>query len=303
MKIGITYLYTIYTYGYPPRLQDDFKAIAEIARMGFHYLEMEGLGGNHTEDVWSHRADLKKCLDDNGVRVHNFCAVDPFLVSMDDAQRHAAYERFHRTAELGAYFGTETLHLASYSPPVTYGGKAPYQLDEDYTFGDTFEVKIPDGFSWPRVWSVLVESCRHTADVAAQHGRTIIMEPRVGEIICTPDSLLRLIEHVDRPNFKANFDTGHFCAQRENVALALMKLEDKFANIHISDNDPRTTDHLPIGEGAIDWREFLRVLKGMNYTGYLGLDLGGRTSLVDDYAKSVHYLQNLGEELGISFEV
>jgi sugar phosphate isomerase/epimerase len=271
--------------------------------MGFHFLEMEGLGGTHTEGVWQHRFDFKKCLDDHNIHVHNFCGVDPELVSLDDEKRKAAYERFKRTAELGVFLGAETLHLASYAPPVEYSGKAPYQLDEEYSFGDTFRVHIPEGFSWQRVWDVLVESCRFTAEVAAGHGRTVIMEPRVGEVICSADSMLRLIHDVGMNNFKANFDTGHLSAQRENIPLALMKLEGQFANIHISDNNPINTDHLPIGDGTIDWHEFLHVLQSMNYDGYLGLDLGGRDSIEDDYKRSVEYLHAIGQELGIEFEL
>jgi sugar phosphate isomerase/epimerase len=299
MKLSITYLYTIFSYGYPPKPADDFRALTDIERMGFHFLEMEALGPEHAAGVWDNRRDLQKALADHGIHVHNFCGVDPDLVSLDDARRRAAYERFHRVAELGAFFDAETLHLASYAPPVEYVGRSPYALGEDYTFGDTYRLRIPDGFDWDRVWSVLVESCRFTAEVAGRLGRTIIMEPRVGEIICSVDSMLRLIDDVAMPNFKGNFDTGHFSAQRENVPLALAKLRGRFANIHVSDNDPVNTDHLPVGEGIIDWREFLRVLKRQGYGGYLGLDLGNRPTLVDDLKRSADRLQQWATEQGI----
>lgn len=303
MRISITYLYTIFRYGYPPRIEDDFKALAEIEQMGFHFLEMEGLGAEHARAVWNRRKDLKKCLDDHGIHVHNFCSVDPDLVSLDDARRRRAYDRFAQMAELGVDLGTETLHLASYAPPVEYIGQAPYQLGGTYKFGDTFRTRIPDGFSWPRVWEVLVESCRRCAQIAQQYQRTIIMEPRVGEVICSVDSQLRLIEDVGAANFKANFDTGHYSAQRENVVLALMKLQGHFANIHVSDNDPVNTNHLPPGEGTIDWGEFFRVLKLQGYNGYLGLDLGQRASLVDDLKKSVAFLQQAAGRHGLELEV
>jgi sugar phosphate isomerase/epimerase len=195
--------------------------------------------------------------------------------------------------------GAETLHLASYAPPVRYVGDKPYGLGEDYKFGDVFRVRIPAGFSWPRVWGVLVESCKETATVAAKLGKTIIMEPRVGEIICSVDSEIRLIHDVGMPNFKANFDTGHFAAQRENVPLALAKLEGLYANIHVSDNDPANTDHLPIGDGLIDWDEFFRVLKVQGYDGYLGLDLGNRPTLTDDLRRSADKLQEFAARHGI----
>ena len=300
MKLSITYLYTIFRYGYPPQAGDDFKALADIETMGFHYLEMEALGPEHADGVWKRRADLKKALNDHGIHVHNFCGVDPDLVSLDDQRRRAAYERFKRVAELAAFFEAETLHLASYAPPVEYLGRSPYALGETYAFGDTYRMRIPDGFDFDRVWNTLVESCQQTADIAAQHGKTIIMEPRVGEIVCSVDSMIRLIDHVDRPNFRANFDTGHFSAQRENVPLALAKLRGRFANIHVSDNDPANTDHLPIGEGVIDWPEFMRVLKSQGYNGYLGLDLGNRPTLVDDLKRSAERLEQLATEQGIT---
>jgi sugar phosphate isomerase/epimerase len=302
VRISITYLYTIARYGYPPSLADDFAALADIERMGFRYLEMEGLGGQHTERVYQHRADFKRALADHGIHVHNFCGVDPDLVSLDDARRRRAYESFRRTAELGAELGAETLHLASYAPPVQYIGAKPYALGETYTFGDVFRTRIPDDFRWDDVWAVLVESCRETANVAAALGRTIIMEPRVGEVICSVDSMLRLIESVGMENFKANFDTGHFSAQRENVPLALAKLAGKYANIHVADNNPANTDHLPIGEGVIDWHEFFRVLKVQGYDGYLGLDLGNRPALADDLQRSAEVLQKIASLQGITLE-
>lgn len=108
---------------------------------------------------------------------------------------------------------------------------------------------------------------------------------------------------MGRPNFQANFDTGHFSAQRENVALALTKLEGRFANIHISDNDPVNTNHLPIGDGSIDWLEFFRVLKLMRYEGYLGLDLGMSRTIVRDYRRSVERISSIAAKLKIPLEV
>lgn len=302
MKLSITYLYTIVRYGYPPSIDDDFKALAEIENMGFHYLEMEGLGPQHAQAVSARRDEFKKRLDDHGIHVHNFCAVDADLVSLDDATRKKAYDNFKRTAELGVDLGTETLHLASYAPPVEYVGKRPYALGEDYALGDTFKLRIPDGFSWKRVWDVLVESCRTCAEIAAQFDRTVIMEPRVGEVVCSVDSQIRLIDDVGMPNFKANFDTGHFSAQRENVPLALAKLDGYFANIHVSDNDPRNVDHVAPGDGSIDWAEFFRVLNMQGYAGYLGLDLGESDTLVDNLKRGADHLTQIAAQQGVTLE-
>jgi len=305
MRISITYLYVIFRYGYPHRVRDVLAALPQIRKLGFRFLEIEGLGPAHLRAMYAHRKQVAAALADNNLHVHNFCVVDPALVSPDAARRRKAMEGFRMGAELGAYFGAETLHLASYAPPVRYVSAKPYQLGGKgkYAFANRTEVRIPPGFEWQKVWDSLVSSCQECAAIAAQHGKTVIMEPRVGEVICSVDSLLRLIEQTGRTNFKANFDTGHFSAQRENVVLALKKLEGNFANIHVSDNDPVNSNHLPIGEGSIDWLEFFRVLKAMNYAGYLGLDLGMSKTIVRDYQKSLDRIQEIAAKLKISVEV
>jgi len=305
MRISITYLYVIFEYGYPHSMRDVLAALPKIRKLGFRFLEMEGLGAAHMRAMYAHRKSVAAALADNGLHVHNFCVVDPALVSLDPAKRVKALDGFRMGAELAEFFGSETLHLASYAPPVRYLSANPYQLggNRQYAFANQTRVRIPAGFSWQPLWDALVSSSRECADIASQYRKTVIMEPRVGEVICSVDSLLRLIEHVARPNFQANFDTGHFSAQRENVVLALAKLAGKFANIHISDNDPVDTNHLPIGDGSIDWLGFFRTLKAMHYSGYLGLDLGMSKSIVRDYQKSRERIQAIAAQLKIPMEV
>lgn len=305
MRIGITYLYTILRYGYPHSVEDALSSISAVRQLGFRFVEMEGLGAVMLSHLYARRGELVQAAKDSGVHVHNFCVVDPQLVSIDDATRSRALDHFRMGAEIAAMLGSETLHLASYAPPVEYLGTKPYQLDgpDAYSFVDGCRIRIPDGFSWNHVWAALVKSCRACADIAAPYGKTVLMEPRIGEAICSVDSLLRLIQDVNRPNFKANFDTGHFCAQRENVVLALTKLCGKFANVHLADNNPVNTEHLPIGKGTIDWLEFFRVLGRIGYDGYLGLDFGMTDSLVSDYRASVERILEIASQVRIRVEV
>jgi len=277
MKLSITYMITILKYGYPPTMEQDLKSLEHIGRLGFRYVEMEGLGREKAAILKNNIALYKKGLSDNGLHVHNFCSVDPEIMSLDPKKRLAAYDHFKEIAEVGCELGTETLHMASYAPPVEYIGRRPYQLDgDDYEFGTKSRVYIPDGFCWQEVWDVVVESTRFCAEYAKSLGKIIIMEPRIGEVICSVDSMLRLLSDVNCDALKANFDTGHFSAQREDVCLALKKLEGKYANIHLADNDPKDFEHIPLGEGTIDWEEFFRILINDGYDGYLGLDLGAK---------------------------
>ncbi len=305
MKLSVTYLVTILKYGYPPKAKDDFASLEYLNKLGFHYLEMEGLGTEHAANLKKNLSDYKKALSDNGIHIHNFCAVNPDLVSLDDTKRRAAYDYFMEMAEIGCELGAETLHLASYAPPVTYLGRAPYKLDGgEYEFGSSARIHIPDGFDWEKVWDTTVESCAFCADFAKTLGRTVIMEPRVGEIICSVDSMIRLLDAVGSDYLKANFDTGHFAAQRENICLALAKLKGRYANIHVADNIPVNCEHIPLGEGTIDWVEFFRILKQQGYEGYLGLDLGAKDDrqLEDWLIRSRDYAVECAGKNGIKLE-
>ena len=303
MKIGITYLYTISQYGYPPKIEDDFKSLEEIRGMGFKYLEMEGLGVKHNLDVAQNKEKLKKVLDLNDIHVYNFCGVDPDLVSLDKGKREKAFENFKITADTAAYLETETLHLASYAAPVDYLKQKPYSLDKEYGFEENVLVHIPKGFDFSKLWETLVISCQFCSDVAARYGKTVIMEPRVGEIICSSDSMLRLIKDVGRSNFKANFDTAHFQAQREILPITLEKLKGEYANFHIADNNPINQNHIAIGEGTIDWEEFFRLLLDHGYDGYLGIDLSCKDTIKDDLQKSVKELKSLSEKFGFHLDI
>ena len=87
------------------------------------------------------------------------------------------------------------------------------------------------------------------------------------------------------------------------MVLALAKLEGRFANVHIADNDPHTSDHVPIGEGSIDWVEFLSELHRTGFDGYLGLDFGLTGRPADAYQRSAERLQSIASDLNIPMEI
>ena len=163
MRIGITYLYTIFRYGYPHGLEEALRSIAEVRALGFRFLEMEGLGAELLRELYDRRELLVKIAADSGVHVHNFCVVDPQLVSLDPATRQQALKGFQMGAEIAAGLGCETLHLASYAPPVEYQAAKPYELNAEQGYGfpeGAVRLRIPDGFDWDSVWRALVRPAR-----------------------------------------------------------------------------------------------------------------------------------------------
>ena len=87
MRLSLTYLYVIFQYGYPHSVRDVLRALPRIRKLGFRFLEMEGLGPAHLDALLRSREAVRKGLADSGLHVHNFCIVDPDLVSLDAAAR------------------------------------------------------------------------------------------------------------------------------------------------------------------------------------------------------------------------
>jgi sugar phosphate isomerase/epimerase len=300
MLLTACYLYTIDTYGYPPTIEQGLKAIDDMREMGFKYIELEGVGDEHIKAMYDNRQKYKQALDERGMSCVNFCPVLRPLVSMNKAEREAAYPTFRLGAKTAAFFGAPTVHVATYLPPIDFIGPKPYV--GALRFGESYKVKMSDDFSWARQWDALVDSVQKCSDIAKEEGLTLIIEPRVAEMICSTDSMLRLMDHVNRPNFKANLDCAHLNAQKEILPLSARKLEGRIAGLHFADNDGTDNRHLFPGDGNIDFEGLFRELVRQGYKGSLGVDLGSLPNLGKRYADCAQWLRNLAKKMNFELK-
>lgn len=284
-------MYAISAYGYPPSLADTKKALKEMAAMGFDAAELEGVREDNLREVHAHRGELKALCDGLGLRIMNFCPVLPDLVSMDSRRRSHAVDLFKLGADLAAFFGSPTVQIDSFTPPLAYKGTPPYK--KAVTFNQPFQARIPSGFSWARQWAALTDSVGRCKRIAAARGLTLLLEPRVGELISNTDGMLRLIDAVGAKGFGVVLDTGHQNGQKELLPLAVMKLGKAIKYVHASDNDSLTNEHRAIGDGSIDWDGLFLALKRVGFDGWVGVDVGNVPRLRDAYLRSRRELQRL----------
>jgi len=88
-------------------------------------------------------------------------------------------------------------------------------------------------------------------------------------VIRFPEDYSNIIGRFDSPHLKAAFDIGHANTFNMDLGASIMKISDYLVNIHIHDNDGERDTHLPVGEGIIDFRNILKVLKKLDYKGPL----------------------------------
>jgi len=293
VKINCCWLYAISKYGYPPQIAQTKKALREMSAMGFKAAELEGVREPDLRAVYAARHALKTLCADLDLQIMNFCPVLPDLVSMDTRKRRHAVDLFEIGAELADFFGAEFAQVDTFTPPLEFRGVAPYK--KAVTFNERYIVRIPRGFSWARQWDALVDGISRCKRIANRGGLTLLVEPRVGEMVSNTEGMLRLLDAVGHRGFGVVFDTGNQHGQKELLPLSVMKLGNAIKYVHASDNDGRTNAHNAIGDGAIDWPGVFEALRRVGFDGWVGVDVGNVPHLMDAYRRSRLALERLSK--------
>ncbi len=77
-----------------------------------------------------------------------------------------------------------------------------------------------------------------------------------------PSSLKQLLSAIESPYFNFCFDTGHFhLFSKVSMKDWFEVLSNNIKAVHLHDNFKKSDDHLPIGDGEIDFDLFFQLIK------------------------------------------
>ncbi|MFA7288257.1 MAG: sugar phosphate isomerase/epimerase family protein [Melioribacteraceae bacterium] len=292
-KIVCTYLYSITKYGYPPPAEDTLQYIDEMASLGFSTIELEGIREEHLTKVYNLRYKIKNSLDENGLTLPYFCVVLPGLSSTDKNERKKNIELFKVGCETAAIIGAKGVLDNSPIPPYKFPEDIP--IIRHYEEESLQSAFLPENFEWQPYYEMLVSSFQNLCDIATNYDLNYQLHPASGVLINSADSFLHFYNSVGRKNLRFNFDTANLFAIRENLPLSLYKLKEHIDYIHFSDNCGTKVEHLEAGKGKINWDNFFSALKAIGFDGYIGLDIGGEESGVNNldeaYINSAKFLE------------
>lgn len=119
---------------------------------------------------------------------------------------------------------------------------------------------------------------------AERHGVFIAIEPHQ-EITRTTEGLLSIVNLVDSPMLRVNYDTGNAWLGGADPYEGLQAVVDRVVHIHAKDIDPGAGEALrgkttgtPVGcacgDGVINWRKVTEILRGANFSGVLSVECG-----------------------------
>jgi sugar phosphate isomerase/epimerase len=131
-------------------------------------------------------------------------------------------------------------------------------------FGSGVARNIPDGFDHETASKQIVEFSKMIADLAAEQGVLIVLEPlNKGEcnVINSVAEGMRYVKAVDKPAFACLVDSYHFWLEDEPLEN-LRRAMPVIRHVHLADKDGRVAPGL---SGKADYRPFFRVLKNAGY--------------------------------------
>ena len=126
----------------------------------------------------------------------------------------------------------------------------------------------------PRLQHV-IESLNQIVRKCRELGVTCVLENKLPHLLFGNTSdILWILDGINSAEVGACLDTGHafLSGDLENL---VRKLSSRLKIIHAHDNGGTSDDHLPPGEGRIDWSQFLQSLIQIGFRGPLILEMAG----------------------------
>lgn len=156
----------------------------------------------------------------------------------------------------------------------------------------------PAGMSRQDALALYVERLRHAAHRAADHDRNIVIEPlndrdMPGYLLRTTTEAAQVIEAVDRPNVKIQFDLYHAQIMEGDLTMRLRRLAplvgpSLIGHVQIAGVPDR---HEP-DTGECDPHHLLRVLDEIGYRGWVGCEYRPKAGTVAGLGWARRYLDN-----------
>ena len=141
----------------------------------------------------------------------------------------------------------------------------------------------------PDQWSVgkqqLVDRLGELIDYATEFQVIIALEPHIGVMIETPQQICELIETVNSPYLRANFDISHFEILGLPMSETIPLMVPQTVHTHVKDQrglHPNFEFLIP-GEGEFDYVTYLQTMSGYGYQGFVTVEVSMMVQRRADY--------------------
>lgn len=172
----------------------------------------------------------------------------PSLVSVDPAGRKLRVKYYLRAVEIAAELEAKCVSLWSGVP----------------------QPNVPRESTWQR----LEEGLAPVLERAEELGIVLAFEPEPGMFIETLADFAELRRRLPHPALRLTIDLGHLAvSETDPLDQHVHEWSDDLVNVHIEDIRSKRHEHLPLGEGEIDFPPLLKALERIHYSGVVQVEL------------------------------
>lgn len=229
-------------------------ALAACARIGYDGVELDataGQSGDPKRLSKERRAEVRRWLQQQGLRLP--ALMENLALLTDRGTHRRNLDRLKAVAALGHELSPE-------NPPIieTVLGGRPQQ--------------------WPAVKDKMAAALEDWAKTGEQARCVIAIKAHVGGALHSPHDTRWLVDRVESPWIRVNYDYSHFQLRGYGLKESLERLLPRTVFIHVKDARGKVGDFrflLP-GEGDTDYAEYFGLLKQAGYRGALCVEVSGQ---------------------------
>jgi len=128
---------------------------------------------------------------------------------------------------------------------------------------------------WERKRDIVAERVRSLGEHAAGQGAILAVEPHCGTAFDLPDKVVWLMETVDHPAVRVNFDISHFDIRGIGIDDCVPQMVPWSVHTHVKDQRGIYPRHefLTPGAGPFDFVHYLTAMHEAGYTGFIGMEV------------------------------
>jgi sugar phosphate isomerase/epimerase len=233
-------------------VQPVMDELERVAAAGMDYLELTlDPPGAHYQTVKRLQKEILKGLERHELSL--VCHMPTFVYTADltKSLRRASQSEVRRSLEVAVEMGAEKVVLH----PSMISGMGPLVMDTAMQHARAF-----------------LDTMVNLAQAAGIKLCLENMFPRCHAFF-EPDHFQEALDGY--PDLRLTLDIGHASIQDdgERVLQFIRRYGGRIGHLHISDNNRRRDDHIPVGAGAIDFVAIVRALKNAAYSGTATLEI------------------------------
>jgi len=236
------------------------KVVAALSKIGYMGVEWTLSHFNPKTKTIRDLQTLAKITRDQGLEISEV-VVQQDVVTLDEKIRKNRVDLVKECIKAASQVNVKTINL--FTGPAPWDPKAP---------------KIPRDITEGKAWSLVLEAFTEFIELAEKCEVYLAVEAVFGHLCHDYYTMKELLDSIRSKYLVVNMDPSHYALYRNDVPWVVKKFGDKIKHVHMKDvigkpGLPGEDFMFPLlGEGMINWKEFIEALKSIGYDGFLSVE-------------------------------